>query len=62
MASHGQQLAFLQSIILSAIRTEEKRGDIRTAVFPLVNSEKRWNTSYSTLASNAAVGSSKINY
>ena len=44
----------------SAMRTVEKRCEMRSAILPAVSSAKRWNTSYSDRASSAAVGSSSI--
>ena len=44
----------------SAMRTVEKRCEIKSAIFPAVSSAKRWKTSNSLRASSAAVGSSRI--
>ena len=44
----------------SAMRTVEKRCEISRAILPAVRSEKRWKTSYSAMASSAAVGSSRM--
>src|SRR5205807_6842351 len=46
--------------IRSAMRTVEKRWEMRTAILPFVSSANRRNTSYSARASSEAVGSSRI--
>ena len=48
------------TMIRSAMRTVEKRCEMRTAILPATSSENRRNTSYSARASSAAVGSSRI--
>ena len=49
---------FSKTTMRSAMRTVEKRCEISSAIFPLVSSANRSNTSCSDRASSAAVGSS----